>query len=138
MHNKTFDCTNESGVREIRERRDPGVHSRLHRELSGGRGSDENHECAQVDDFQDVKPEVAVFMMGPNEESMEHAQARDSIPCGCERASRSRRWLSRMRAWEEEYDVCSSLLQSLSVAWSEFHKATWNGTSSTIKNVQKR
>ena len=72
-HNKKFDCTNESGVREIRERRDPGVHSRLHRELSGGGGSDENHECAQVDDFQDVKTEVAVFMMGPNEESMEHA-----------------------------------------------------------------
>ena len=68
---------------------------------------------------------------------MEHAQACDSIPCGCERESRSRRWLSRMRAWKEEYDVCSSLLQSLSDAWSEFHKATWNGTSSTIENVQK-
>ena len=50
-HIKKFDCTNESGVREIRERRDPGVHSRLHRELSDGRGSDEGHEFAQIDDF---------------------------------------------------------------------------------------
>ena len=50
--------------------------------------------------FQGVKIEVAVFMIGPNKES--------------------RRWLSRMRAWKEEYDVCSSLPQSLSVAESEF------------------
>ena len=50
-HIKKFDCTNESGVREMRERRDPGLHSRLHRELSDGRGSDEGHEFAQVDDF---------------------------------------------------------------------------------------
>ena len=48
---KKFDCTNESGVREIRERQDPGVHSRLHRELSDGRGSDEHHEFEQVEDF---------------------------------------------------------------------------------------
>ena len=51
---------------------------------------------------------------------MEHAQARGSMPCGCARESRCRRWLSRMRAWKEEYDVCSSLPQSLSVAESEF------------------
>ena len=50
--------------------------------------------------FQDVKIEVAVFMMRPNEES--------------------RRWLSRMRAWKEEYDMCSSFPQSLSVAESVF------------------
>ena len=49
-HIKKFDCTNESGVREIREHRDLRVHSRLHREVSGGIGSDENHEFAQVDD----------------------------------------------------------------------------------------
>ena len=199
---KKFDCTNESGVREIREHRDPGVHSRLHRDLSGGRGSDENQgldfeRCTdlEVDDgvdttvtilcrlatwndltsivlarmsmdgfdicvvlccgcevrtgtsrdsiarknqeferyakieilefihvciencqaeecpmrimnahrltiFQHVKIEVAVFMMKPNEEN--------------------RQWFSRMRAWKEEYDVCSSLPQSLSVAESEF------------------
>ena len=50
--------------------------------------------------FQDVKIEVAVFMMKPNEES--------------------RRWLSRMRAWKEESDMCSLLPQNLSVAESEF------------------
>ena len=50
--------------------------------------------------FQDVKIEVAVFMMKPNEES--------------------RRWLRRMRASKKECDVCSSLPQSLSVAESEF------------------
>ena len=63
--------------------------------------------------FQDVKIEVAVFMM-KNEES--------------------RRWLSRMRAWKEkeEYDMCSFLPQGLSVAWSDFHKAMWSGTSSTV------
>ena len=32
-HIKKFDCTNESAVQEIRERRDPGVHSRLHRRI---------------------------------------------------------------------------------------------------------
>ena len=53
--------------------------------------------------FQHVKIEVAVFMMKPNEES--------------------RRWLSRMRAWIETYDVCSSFPQSLSVAESEFEFA---------------
>ena len=46
--------------------------------------------------FQDVKIEVVLFMTKPNEEN--------------------RQWLSRMRAWKEEYDVCSSLPQSLSVA----------------------
>ena len=51
--------------------------------------------------FQGVKIEVSVFMMWPNEESMEHAQARGSMPCGCARESRCRRWLSRMRAWRE-------------------------------------
>ena len=51
---------------------------------------------------------------------MEHAQARGSMPCGCVRESRCRRRLSRMRVWNEEYDVCSSLPQSLSVAESEF------------------
>ena len=50
-HIKKFDCTNESGVRKIRERRYPGVHSRQHRELSDGRGSDEGHEFGQLDDF---------------------------------------------------------------------------------------
>ena len=75
-------------------------------------GSDEGHEFAQV--FQGDKMEVAVFMMGPNEESMEHAQARGSMLCGCARESRCRRWLSRTRVWKEEYDVCSSLPQSLS------------------------
>ena len=59
-------------------------------------------------------------MMGSNEENMEHAQARGSMPCGCARESGCRRWLSRMRAWKETYDVCSSLPQSLSVAESEF------------------
>ena len=48
---KKFDCTNESGVREIRERRDPGAHLRLHRDLSERRESDEDHEFVQVDDF---------------------------------------------------------------------------------------
>ena len=56
-------------------------------------------------------------MMGPNEESIEHAQARGSMPWGC---ARCRRWLSRMPSWKEEYDVCSSLPQSFSVAESEF------------------
>ena len=50
--------------------------------------------------FQGVKIEVTVFMMNPNEES--------------------RRWLSWTRAWKEEYDVCLSLSQGLSVAESEF------------------
>ena len=36
------------------------------------------------------------------------------------RNEESRRWLSRTRAWKEEYDVCSSLPQSLSVPESEF------------------
>ena len=70
--------------------------------------------------FQGVKIEVAVFTMEPNEESMKHAQARGSMPCGCARETRCRRWLSRMRVWKEEYDVCSSLPQSLSVAESQF------------------
>ena len=61
--------------------------------------------------FQGVKVEVAVFMMEPNEESMEHAQARHSMPCGCARESSCRRWLSRTRAWEEEYNVWSPLPQ---------------------------
>ena len=56
--------------------------------------------------FQDVKIEVAVFMMKPNEES--------------------RRWLSRMRAWKEEYDTCSSFPRSLSVADSEFVEFAWS------------
>ena len=50
-HIKKFDCTNESGVREIHECRDLRVHSRPSRELSDGRGSDEGHEFAQIDDF---------------------------------------------------------------------------------------
>ena len=92
---KKFDCTNESGVREVRERRDPRVHSRLHRELSDPIRV-MNSQSLTV--FQGVKIEVAVFMMGPNEESMEHAQARCSIFCGCAIESRCRRrWLSSMR-----------------------------------------
>ena len=74
--------------------------------------------------FQGVKIEVAEFMMRPNEESMEHAQARGSMPCGCARESRCRRWLSRMRAWKEEYDVCSSLPRSFSVAVSDLMKVS--------------
>ena len=50
---------------------------------------------------------------------MEHAQARGSMLCGCARESRCRRWLSRMRAWKEEFDVCASLPQCLSVVESE-------------------
>ena len=56
--------------------------------------------------FQGVKTEVAGFETEPNEESMEHAQACGSMTCGCATESRCRRWLSRMRAWKEEYDVC--------------------------------
>ena len=47
--------------------------------------------------FHDVKIEVAVFMMKPNEES--------------------RRWLNRMRVWST---ICAHPLQSLSVAESKF------------------
>ena len=96
-HIEKLDCTNESGVREIREHRDPGVHSRLHRELSGPMRI---MNAQRLTIFQDVKIEEVVFMMKPNEEN--------------------RRWLSRMRAWTEEFDVCLSLPQSLSVAESEF------------------
>ena len=39
------------GVREERERRDPGAHPRLHRDLPDRRGSDEDLEFVQVDDF---------------------------------------------------------------------------------------
>ena len=38
---KKFDCASEMGVREVRERRDLGVHQVPHRDLSHGRGSDE-------------------------------------------------------------------------------------------------
>ena len=50
-----------------------------------------------------------------------------SMPCGCARESRCRRWLSRMRAWKEECDVCSSLPQSLS-AESEFDTGVKGGS----------
>ena len=49
--NQPFDCANQLGVREICERRDPGAHLRLYRDLPDRRVSDENHDCAQVDDF---------------------------------------------------------------------------------------
>ena len=84
------------------------------------RTNQEFERYANVEILEFVKIEVAVFMMGPNEESTEHSQARGSMPCGCASESRCRRWLSRMRAWKEEYDVCSSLPQSLSAAESEF------------------
>ena len=39
--------------------------------------------------FQGVKTKVAGFETEPNEESMKHAQACGSMPCGCARESRS-------------------------------------------------
>ena len=54
---------------EVRERRDPGVHLRLHRDLSDRRGSEEDHEFAQVDDFPGRQNEVARFGTEPSEDA---------------------------------------------------------------------
>ena len=80
----------------------------LHRYLSNWRGSDEDLEFVQLTIFLDVKTEVTGFETEPNEESMEHAQARGSVPCGCVKESRYRQRLRWMRAYQEEHDVCSS------------------------------
>ena len=58
--------------------------------------------------------EVIYIVTCQTEEGL--VRAHGSIPCGCVKDQRDRRWLSRIRAWTEEYDVCSSLPQSLSVA----------------------
>ena len=50
-----------------------------------------------------------------------------SMLCGCARESRCRRWLSWMRAWQEENDVCSYLPESLS-AESEFDAGVKGGS----------
>ena len=96
---RDFDCANELGVREIRERRDLGVHLRQHRGVSDERRADQG--CVnshRLTIFLDVETEVTE----PNEESMEYAQASGSIPCGCVKEARYRRWLRRMRACEED------------------------------------
>ena len=67
---KQCDWANELGVREMCERRDPGVHPRLHRDLSGGRRSDEVKYLYGLTIFVDDKTEVAGFETDPNEESM--------------------------------------------------------------------
>ena len=70
------------------------------------------------------------FQSSGNSDSGQRRKGRSacgSMPCGCARESRCRRWLSRMRAWKEEYDVCSSLPQSLS-AESEFDTGVKGGS----------
>ena len=53
-------------------------------------GSSRNSTARTNQEFEryaSVEIEVAVFMMGPNEESMDHAQVRCSIHCGFARES---------------------------------------------------
>ena len=68
----------------------------------------ERHANVEIREFfSDDKTEMAGVETEPNEESMEYAQASDSIPCGSMKEPRYRQ--CRMRAFEEECDMCSSL-----------------------------
>ena len=68
--------------------------------------------------FLDDKTEMAGVVTKPNGESMEYAQASGSLLCRCMTEPRYRQY--RMRACEEEYDVCSYFPRSL-IAESEFY-----------------
>ena len=68
--------------------------------------------------FLDDMTEMAGVVTKPNGKNMVYAQASGSLLCRCMTEPRYRHY--RMRACEEEHDVCSSFPRS-SIAESEFY-----------------
>ena len=84
--------------------------------------------------FLDGKTEMAGVVTNPNEESIEYARASGSLLCGCMTEPRYRQY--RMRACEEEYDVCSSFPRSL-IAESEFYTGIKGGSMNMLIDLVK-
>ena len=84
--------------------------------------------------FLDYMTEMACVGTKPNEESMEYAQASGSLLCRCMTEPRYRQY--RMRACEEEYDVCSSFPRSL-IAESEFYTGIKGGSMHLMIDLVK-
>ena len=75
--------------------------------------------------FLDDKTEMAGVVTKPSEESVENAQASGSLLCRCITEPSYLQY--RMRACEEEYDVCSSFPRSL-IPESEFYTGINGGS----------
>ena len=119
------------GVRETRERRDPGIYiviCQTEEDLVKVKKS------YQLSMFLDDKTQMAGVVTKPNGESMENAQASGSLLCRCMTEPRYRQY--RMRACEEEYDVCSSFPCSL-IAESEFYTGIKGGSKNMMIDLVK-
>ena len=84
--------------------------------------------------FLDDMTEMAGVVTKPNGENMEYAQASGSLLCRCMTEPRYRQY--RMRACEEEYDVCSSFPHSL-IAESEFYTGIKGGSMNMMIDLVK-
>ena len=84
--------------------------------------------------FLDDMIEMAGVGTKPNEESMEYAQASGSLLCRCMTEPTYRQY--RMRACEEEYDVCSSFPHSL-IAESDFYTGIKGGSKNMMIDLVK-